>query len=419
MISIVDGNKLILGKVFRLYVLSCLYVPLIVQVSNVHIFQILDDVIFILMFFICLVSLFSGISRVSSANYILPAYILFSSVLSFFLENSLAVIILSLKNMKNLFLIFIMACMIRLDLDFVIRCIKFMLYASVPVASAQFILGYYYDDITGLFGPKSSSLLSLTAIVFFVVEYVQRKKYGLSAFGIYLIWLIPIFLNETKISFLLLPIIFAFALYICGMLKISRVLYLGFSMFFLVLFINYLYQVLYGYSFASMFNYDFFEAYFLDYTSLHGDVPRFYRLLVAYNIISSGGFFEYLFGYGIGSVYVGDNGYTLGIISKMLENTALNSGSRIQLFQILIDYGLIGVFFFLSFMAYCLFRSSSSSASIEGLYAALFSLVMLVCLVYQNMFFTKQLSFLYFYFVYAAFLNKQCFTGVLEKKDVL
>ena len=413
------SNKILLGKLFRVYVLSCLYTPLLVQLSGVNIFQLVDDVVFLSVFLICVISLFSGLSKIGRVNYVLPFYILFSCFVSVLLENSLLVVVLSLKNMKNLFLIFIMVCLIRLDFKFVTNAIKFMLYTSVPVALFQFSLGYYYDDITGLFGPKSSSLYSLTAIVFFVVEYLEKNKNGDSILGWYWIWLVPVFLNETKISFVLLPLLFVYLLFVSGRLKVKSVLSLSVLSVLSLVLVNSLYQSLYGYSFTSIFNYDFFELYFLDYTPLHGDVPRLYRLIVAYELLSNGGLLESLFGYGIGSVYVGDGGGTLGSVSRLLEYTALNSGSRIQLFQILIDYGFIGTAVFIFYLIYCLVKFSTKAETVVELYAVSFTFVMLICLIYQNMFFTKQLSFIFFYYLYVGFISKIKFSKNIRYRGIL
>ncbi|WP_377109551.1 O-antigen polymerase [Pseudoalteromonas sp. R86517] len=395
--------KVTLDGLFKIYFLSCMYTPFLAGLIPLPGLNLLDDLIFFSILPFCIYSIKSGQNKIDLLVLTLPVYILFSCILSVFNGEDLTVILLSLKNIKNLFLFFILISLRDDNTEFIKRHILFFLFASIPVAVFQFFTVTHQDDITGLFGPKSTSLYSFLVIVF-VATYATY--YGLNKVKWLWLLFIPVFLNETKITFILFPAILLTLLLISKKIKIKHffiLLIIG-SIFFNLL--NEIYLNLYGYAFSEIFNYDYLETYLFEYTDLHNDIPRFYRLFVAYTYLDNSSLFDFYFGYGLGSEYVGGNGETLGIVAKDFEYTLLNQGTRIQLFQMLLDYGVLGSIIFCCCLLLFLVKISIKKITFDNLFTVAMLLVMLFSLVYQNMFFTKQLSFVLFYFVYMSMMKK-------------
>lgn len=403
-------GKSLIDNCFRVYVLLCFYVPFLHDLLPIPGVNVADDLFFFGLLILCIIPLFRHAKKISLIVLVFPLYILMSCIVSYYSGNSLEIILLSLKNVKNIFLFLIVICLAYDQSSFVKNNMLFMLFSSIPIIIYQFVTLDNQDDITGLFGPKSTSLYSLIAITYLSVEMARK---GVRRTGWYLILFIPIFLNETKISFVLMPVLFIYLLAISGQLRIWHFLFLFLSGVGVLGILNDVYLNLYGYEFSEIFSYDYLELYLLEYTSLHKDVPRFYRLAFAYDYISSGSFWDFIFGHGLGSVYVGDGGNKLGIVSSELRYTRLNEGTRIQIFQILIDYGFLGLLIFIFPLVYvCIKLSLKCSVATEfNMIAISLLLIMMFSLLYQNMFFTKQLSFLFYFYFYV------CLIKVSQKKQ--
>ena len=404
-ISLQDGN--LLDYLFRWYVLLCLYTPFLYGLTASTLVSVVDDAFFIGLLILSILPLASSKKNVSLVVFVLPLYLGFSCIVSVASGNDFSILLLSLKNNKNIFLFIILLCLVENHSNFVRNQIKFILFASVPIVIFQFFTVDEHDDITGLFGPKSTSLYSMLACVFISIEILERKKSKSGYFGAYLLLFIPVFLNETKVTFVIFPAMLVFFFLLDKQLSIKSLLIIVFSCFSVLLLLNIVYYDLYGYKFTEIFTYDYMILYFFEYTELHEDIPRLYRLFFAYEYIFNGSVFEYLFGNGIGSVYVGDGGNRLGSVSKELEFTNFNSGSRIQIFQMLIDYGVFGTALFIFiFLMWLVKFSFLKIKNRDALYAIGLLFIMIACLIYQNMLFTKQLSFLFYYYVYQLLIRK-------------
>ncbi|MEF1292140.1 hypothetical protein, partial [Vibrio sp. M260118] len=216
------------------------------------------------------------------------------------------------------------------------------------MAIFQFLTVDHQDDITGLFGPKSTSLYSFLVVVYVstiaAVNGLDKVKWNWLLF-------IPVFLNETKITFLLFPITLVLLLVLVGRIRFYHLILFSIIGFFSLIALNNIYMNLYGYEFSDVFTYDYLDSYLFDFTDLHKDVPRFYRIYVAYGYLENSDFFHYVFGHGLGAEYVGDQGGRLGSVAQEFKYTLLNQGTRIQLFQLLLDYGVLGTALFFLILA--------------------------------------------------------------------
>ena len=387
----------ILDLVFPAYVILCLYTPLLAVLLPVGGINLLDDLMFFILIALCVVQISSGFARINPVVFIIPAYVLISCIISYFNGESALVILLSLKNLKNIFLFIVIACLVKDHTDFIERQIALILYASIPVTIVQFFLVTDQDEITGLFGPFSTSLYSFLAIAYIITRVIRT---GFSSVGLRWLIFIPVFLNETKITFILFPLILTLSLFLSGRLRAYHLM--GFFVTGVIGYVtlNALYYSLYGYEFSEVFTYDFLDIYLFEYTSLHTDVPRFFRIDFAINHLFSSDLFSFLFGHGLGAEYVGDSGMRLGMFSQTLQYTLLNQGTRVQIFQLLIDFGFVGTFVFIGALIYMMYLLVARFDFQVVVYPVVMIVLMVFSLVYQNMFFTKQLSFVLFYMVY-------------------
>jgi hypothetical protein len=211
-------------------------------------------------------------------------------------------------------------------------------------------------------------------------------------------------LNETKISFLLLPFLVLVIGIVSGRFNLKSLFYIFVFILSLIFLANQVYLNIYHRSYFDYFSSDYLEFYLFEPLEDQTDLPRFYRINFALNYLSELGNFYYLFGKGIGSVYVGGEGsLNFGVISDDLKYTLFNQGTRVQLFQMLMEFGVLGTFLIIITFLVFLFKLINIKFKRKSDYfAILFMVVVLITLVYQNMLFTKQLSFVFFFYIYSS-----------------
>ncbi|RYY15999.1 MAG: hypothetical protein EOO04_27700, partial [Chitinophagaceae bacterium] len=205
-------------------------------------------------------------------------------------------IISYLNGLRELLMIFVMfsfyegiantpwAAKFKFGID---KFIKVFLIAQFPIVMYQFFLYGASDKVGGSLGAGNSGVLTLLTIpMVFMLIKERRAKVGMKAYYNAL-YLIPIFLNETKISFLLIPIMF-----LCltdfkkrmGTILLS----LGFgAVVFMAL--NTLYSDQGQTSenpIKEMFNGEFLEFYLLSDVDEGVDVPRFTKIITAVNLLN-------------------------------------------------------------------------------------------------------------------------------------
>jgi hypothetical protein len=103
---------------------------------------------------------------------------------------------------------------VKISLAYCTRAPDSWLYLSVPVAIAQrFLISAETGDVvTGLYGYGASGTMTLFLLILFFAEFSYRLSRGMPLAGWYLLFWIPIGLNETKITFFIVPVLFIVAL---------------------------------------------------------------------------------------------------------------------------------------------------------------------------------------------------------------
>lgn len=168
-------------------------------------------------------------------------------------------------------------------IDIIRKFAYIFLILQIPVAFAQWLKYGPSDFVGGTLGAWCSGVLSLTlvSLVYFLHFYSRNISVNIMLY----VTLIPMFLNETKISFILIPMMFVFVYF---QLKLKNVLIgVGGAMVFFVLF-NHFYSASYldfDDSAAGIFSADFLSDYLMADIYTYSDIPRVTKIILAWNLL--------------------------------------------------------------------------------------------------------------------------------------
>jgi hypothetical protein len=231
----------------------------------------------------------------------------------------------------------------------------FILISQLPISFYQFTEYGASDYVGGSFGRGGSGIL--TFLVFYLVFYLAHSfKHAKKSYPIisYLPLLAPVFINETKISFILLPLFFIaiISLYKRKSLKLSM-LSIGVGV---IIIFNLIYSEtiqIVGNPFQSIFNEKFLTDYLLSNNIYDSqNISRFTKLVLSYEFLSKN-IFNVLFGLGYG---IGRGGTIIEVESSMSYISFLIEGSRVLLQFIFVQGGLMLVFLYLYYNFYYLIQ---------------------------------------------------------------
>jgi len=262
--------------------------------------------------------------------------------------------------------------------------IKPFLIIQIPVTFYQFSKYGAGDSVGGTFGHGETGVLTIvifTLCFYLVWVHTNRRTSDRFNFRINLIilpFLLPIFINETKISFIFLALFFLFQLNLRGKALVSNIILLIFAIAILNIYNNYNAA---GVRSESVFNKEFLKEYlamefegkdeynkkeFLEKYSLEKgeyiDIPRLTKITLAIKTLSQDSL-KMLLGNGIG-IFKG--GKILGRSEYSVENLWLLGGSRPYLFFLLIQGGLINTLLILILLFYALIRNYKKRVSQNG-----------------------------------------------------
>lgn len=243
------------------------------------------------------------------------------------------------------------------------KFMKIFLAAQIPISLYQFILYGAGDSVGGSLGRGNSGIL--TFVVILMVYYTIKNGYSRLGWKVYLntIFLVPLFVNETKISFILIPLMF---LLLGKTKKLSTIFVslMGAVAFFFLLNILYSDQGRKVQNpFERIFNEDYLDQYLLGAENsgkknIQIDVPRFTKVILAIQLTGKNAS-EALFGIQCGAFKGG----------KVVEKSTFSKnyfwlllGSRPYLFYLLITGGWCLVLTMLIFFHRKIFRGFELSA---------------------------------------------------------
>lgn len=247
-----------------------------------------------------------------------------------------------------------------------VKFIVLILSLHTVTAMFEFAIHGANDTVGGGMGTGGSGVLTLLVYcsVFFLIvnksTLEKNENINLSGSWYYLLFLLPSFINETKVTFLLLPVLFILLvrLTLKNMLN-SLFVMAGIALAFFI------YASVYGKiasgqeSFISnplevFTSKDFLSHYLMRQESVDYNVPRFTKLIMGFQILSSD-IVSLLFGRGLGLF----KGYDLIGISDFVRNYQwLLLGTNFYLFTTFFETGLIGFLIIAFTVCKCLWIKS-------------------------------------------------------------
>jgi hypothetical protein len=275
------------------------------------------------------------------------------------------------------------------------------LVAQIPFTVYQFFRYGAGDSVGGTLGFGYSGILTFIVLllVFFRIKAKLKTQTIFKAYA-NLLFLLPIFLNETKISFILIPFMFLFIINIKNKSSTIIALIAGMGMFFLL---NNYYSdgdKSYKNSSSEIFSEDFLQHYLVgDNIEDYNDIPRFTKILIGFNLITENTY-KSLFGIEYGA-FKGGKSVSKSKFSK--DKDWLLKGTVPTLFYLMISGGflltILVIFYF--------FRITFRSEFYDNRNKYFLFLLLLIILFYNEAIRIQVFTLIFFYFL--AFSQKQTY----------
>ncbi|WP_147694354.1 hypothetical protein [Vogesella mureinivorans] len=403
-----DDDFDLYGLVFKFYVIVCFFSAFVKQWINSPLLNFLDDAVLLALFFLAIIEVKPAIKRWGGLQFGIVSFIGLSIFIAAVSSSGIAAALMQLRQYKNIFLLFLL--LDKKHYQFALDVLEVMLYVSIPVSILQFTQMKHWDEVTGLFGYGATGTVSILMVFFVVRSFAQRLLTGQRMVGWYMILPVLSLLNETKITFVLLPILIISVVIVSGRVKFDKVVLLFLAAVPFLYYANLQYEIEFGrtltesFTYENLYDYLWGDDYYIYANYFAGqeefnDPGRLARIKAAIDAIFANGTFSSIFGYGMGASYAGGESGIYGLIAADFVGTALNTGSRVQAAHVLIDFGFIGLIFIICLIFYILYISGRRIAS-DRYYLQLdvfiMSMILFFCLVYQNILFSKEFTVLYF-----------------------
>lgn len=264
------------------------------------------------------------------------------------------------------------------------------LVSQIPIAVFQYIQnGGPGDAVGGSFGAFGSGVLTMSVICMVYFLHLQTTK--VSNIALLYVCLVPLLLNETKISFILIPMMVLFVRFDLKFKNLAMAL--GGAAVFLVLFSMYYTDQSGENDASSIFTEDFLSDYLMADIYMYDDIPRFTKIMLAWQMISEQTN-TFLFGFEYG-LFKGVN--TLRDSDFAQTYGWLLTGTRPYLFYLLLQGGIMLVTAFFLLLAHV----NNYFRSFNKLKGFLLILVLII-LVYNDLFRTQTFLILFFFISYYA-----------------
>jgi hypothetical protein len=233
--------------------------------------------------------------------------------------------------------------------DYFVKKINIFLYffliVQIPVSLYQFSINGAGDAVGGTLGEGASGIL--TFIVFLATYYLMTRdidyknivKSFIKKIYLLIFWL-PAFINETKISFFLI-ILFFLLLISFSFSNLIKYLLIGIVLIPALFLFDSIYNNITGNSYTNeILDKDFFESYLMSDEEHYTDIPRLQKIAIIFTTFKTE---EIIFGKGVGQF---KGGTTLSLTPFAAQNDWLLQGSRPMFFFLLVQIGVVGVILF-------------------------------------------------------------------------
>lgn len=286
--------------------------------------------------------------------FVLLVFILLT-VISFILNSDELNIIIYLNGLRE-FLPYFLFPIIYINLfqssqrHFIIKKFNAFLYLflflQIPISFYQFSINGAGDMVGGTQGKGFSG--NLTFIVFLSTFYLMTQGFDekniirsfLKKSYLLIFWL-PAFINETKISYILISL-FVFLLVKLSISNIPKYIFIVILLFPALYIFNYVYQNTSNYFDSTEFlSSDFLEEYLTSDDEQYSDIPRFQKVAIFLTRFNKT---EIILGKGIGQF---KGGTTLALTPFASKYDWLLNGSVPMLFFLLVQVGIVGTSVFI------------------------------------------------------------------------
>lgn len=303
--------------------------------------------------------------KVKQNKFVMIILVIFicSSTITYLINSQVINIFTHLNGLREFFIIFGASLFILNVLNShyfnyfhqkMITFFIFYLYIQIPITFYQYFKYGAGDAVGGAFGVGGSGTLTLIiylSVFFLLTHFSYRngfKHIRLAHYFIVLPLLLPTFINETKITFLLIVLLF---LYLANfkIKSIPKILSISIIAFGIILLFNKIYYSTVieekqsiattqtGNPIEKIFSEDFLEKYLFNPNTANTDVSRLTKIQIATVIISEN-YYHLLFGRGFG-IFKGGN--ELGASSFSKKNDWLLGGTIPYLFFLILQGGVI------------------------------------------------------------------------------
>lgn len=388
--------------------------PLLLQLLPQPLFKILDDIVFFILLFDALVALKKKNIPIVFDRTCLLVTLLFSLYLFFEAANALIrhssgyAVFMEFRHYKYLFLFCILFYYNSESVfTLIYRLARFIAYLSVPVAVIQRLVlpSSTGDIITGLYGNSASGIMTIMLLLLYFSEFARNMALGKRLIGWDIVYFIPIGLNETKIAFVLIPVLLVFTVLIVRKNILRNLVSVLLILAILLPSLSYVYTRIYSVNVWSYFtNKNEIHTYLLEANSK--DMGRLLKISKAYEIIGATELTKAV-GYGLGAGYVGSGPEKMGFIAGKYNDELLFGSTRTQLFDSLVETGILGVILQLMFISVIFIRLiTAKSMRQDYYYVAVYSLILWVaCLFYMVVIIQTNLFFLMITGIYMSCMN--------------
>lgn len=269
------------------------------------------------------------------------------------------------------------------------------LISQLPAAAYQFSVHGPSDWVGGTYGNLGTGNLTLSVIcqVFFMSHFVRNRTQR----ALLYLCLIPLVLNETKVSFILIPTLM---LFIHFQPKVKSMIGAGLAAGLALWVFNTFFTTNMGNvdaedaNLTGLFSKDFIDGYLFGDIYTYTDVPRFTKIILAWQMLSQDTI-TFLFGFEYGifrSTEVGD----MSQFSQTMQ--WLMVGTRPYLFFLMIQGGLLLVVGFLWLML----RINHFFTERNNKFKTFLFFLFLVILFYNDALRSHNIGIVYFFCVFYA-----------------
>ncbi|TYP69133.1 O-antigen ligase family protein [Paenibacillus methanolicus] len=386
------------GVIFAVFTVIILLMPFGLSITGNNYIKLLQDAAygFMILNAVYLIVRHKPSMVISPQIFMLFCFILMFTIIGLYFSG-LVTVALQFRQYGFLFFLIIMMPYASIsDFKYVWPILKAIAAGCIPVSIAQFL--YFQtkgDYVSGLMGPRESGTLTLFLLIVFFSEFMLRLSQGRKLFGLYFLFLVPTTINETKISYVLIPLLLFSSLLFTKKLKMKYVLNIVLLLALLFAGTSTVYNSIgYNHSLTEAFEYENLKFYLTDDTYTE-DAGRLTKILLAVDIIEDSPYI----GYGLGSTYKASTSGAHGYIFQSYPGGNQLSATRPQLMVTLIDFGWIGtVFVLLMLITYFIKVLRLRKITLEKIVSLNCFIIIIFCFPYHNLFAMSQIMTIFIIF---------------------